>query len=116
MTKYLFVYRNEPMPKDLPAPSPEQMQAILAEWGVWIEKFMKTGNIVDPGDALKECGKVLRDGGAAVTDGPYAEAKEILGGYSIVQAESYDHALTIAKDCPGAKHGSLEIRELAGYA
>lgn len=113
MPKYLFVYRNEPMPV---APSPEQMQAALAEWGVWIEKFMKSGNIVDPGDGLKECGKVLRKAGTAVTDGPFVEAKEILGGYSVVQADSYDAAVAIAKECPGAKYGTLEIRELAGYS
>jgi hypothetical protein len=112
MAKYLFIYRNEPMPVQ---PSPEEMQAALAEWGVWVEKFMKSGNILDPGDGLKECGKVLRMAGTAVTDGPYVEAKEILGGYSVVQADSYDAAVTIAKECPGAKYGTLEIRELAGY-
>jgi hypothetical protein len=113
MPKYLFIYRNEPMVHGA-APSPEEMQAVLAQWGVWIEKFMKTGNILDPGDGLKECGKVLR-AGKPVTDGPFVEAKEILGGYSIVQADSYDHAVTIAKECPAANEGSLEIRELAGY-
>jgi hypothetical protein len=109
MPKYLFVYRNEPMTAP---PSPEQMQAALAEWGVWIEKFMKSGNILDPGDGLKECGKVLRKAGTTVTDGPFVEAKEILGGYSVISADSYDAAVKIAKECPGACHGSLEIREL----
>lgn len=112
MPKFLFVYRNEPMTAP---PSPEEMQAVLGLWGVWIEKFMKTGNILDPGDGLKECGKVLRPG-AAVTDGPFVEAKEILGGYSVIQADNYDHAVKIAQECPGSQHGSLEIRELAGHA
>lgn len=113
MPKYLFIYRNEPMPAP---PSPEEMQGVLAQWGVWIEKFMKSGNILDPGDGLKECGKVLRQGGAAVTDGPFVEAKEILGGYSVIQAANYDEAVTVAKECPGALHGTLEIRELAGFS
>lgn len=113
MPKYLFVYRDA---TTTAPPSPEAMQAVLAEWGAWIEKFMKTGSILDPGDALKECGRVLRKGGTAVTDGPFVEAKEILGGYSVIQADSYDAAVAIAKECPGSKHGTLEIRELAGFA
>ncbi len=113
MPKYLFVYRSEPMTAP---PAPEEIQAALAQWGVWIEKFMKSGNILDPGDALKECGKVLKKAGTVVSDGPFAEAKEILGGYSVVQADSYDHAVAIAKECPGALHGTLEIRELAGFS
>lgn len=113
MAKYLFIYRE---PSTSAPPSPEQIQAILAEWGAWIEKFMKSGNILDPGDALKETGRVLDNRGTRVTDGPFVEAKEILGGYSVIQAESYDHAVTIAKECPAAMHGTLEIRELAGFA
>lgn len=51
-----------------------------------------------------------------MSDGPFLEAKEILGGYSIIQAASYDRAVQIAKECPVVLHGgSIEIRELAGY-
>ena len=81
----------EPMAK---APSPEEMQGALKMWGDWIGKFMATGEMVDGGDGLKETGKVVR-GGGIVSDGPFMEAKEILGGYSIVQVPSYDRAVAI---------------------
>ncbi len=112
MPKFLFVYRGRPMPK---APSPEEMQAALKVWGDWIGKFMTSGEILDGGDGLKETGKVVR-GAGVVTDGPFMEAKEILGGYSIVQVPGYDRAIAIAAECPAVMFGgNVEIRELAGY-
>ncbi|MFT3878960.1 MAG: YciI family protein [Gemmatales bacterium] len=111
--KFLFVYRDATTTK---MPSPDQMQELMARWGAWIEKFMKTGQMVDPGDALQPTGKVLRAGGVT-TDGPFVEAKELLGGYSVIQVDTYEQALAIAKECPAHKDGSsIEIRELAGLA
>jgi hypothetical protein len=111
MTKYLFLYWNPPSP-DRPM-SPADMQAIYAQWNAWKDKFKS--QILDLGDALKGGGKILKAG--QVTDGPHMEAKEIIGGYSIVQAESYEHALTVARECPVTlmPGGSIEIRELAGF-
>jgi hypothetical protein len=64
---------------------------------------------------LKPTGKVVRTGGV-VSDGPFVESKEVLGGYSIIQAGSYEEALRIAKECPHHQGpGSIEIREMAGY-
>jgi hypothetical protein len=114
MPKYLFVYRD---PRDQAAmqPSPEQIQEALKQWGAWIEKFAKTGNILDGGDALLPTGKMVRPNGV-VTDGPFPESKEVLGGYSVISADSYAHAVKIANECPAVLHGgSIEIREFAGY-
>ncbi len=110
MAKFLFVYRND-AEQDQIAPSPEQMQAIMQEWGAW---FAKVGpGIVDGGDGLMPTGKLLR--GTTVTDGPFIEAKELVGGYSVVQAENYDQAVEYAKSCPIIGYGgSIEIREMAG--
>lgn len=111
--KFLFVYRDATTAK---MPSPEQMQDLLARWGAWIEKFMKLGQLVDPGDALQPTGKLLRPNGV-ITDGPFVEAKELLGGFSVVQVDTYDQALAIAKECPAHTDGSsIEIREMAGLA
>lgn len=112
MAKFLFIYRDPAEPAQ--PPSPEEMQGFLAMWGDWFQKCGQS--IVDGGDALAPTGRVLSPGGV-VTDGPYVEGKEILGGYSVVQAESYEAALEIAKECPIAKvGGQIEIREFAGYA
>jgi len=54
----------------------------------------------------------IRDGETLITDGPFAETKEQLGGYYLIDVESLDEALEIAARCPGAKHGSVEVRPL----
>lgn len=93
------------------APSPTQMQQMYAAFGAWQEKFK--ANIVDMGGKLKPGGKIVTDTG--VTDGPFAETKEVVGGYMVVAAESYDDAVRIARECPGVirRGSSVEIREIA---
>ena len=68
--------------------------------------------IVPGGDGLKHSGRVVKAG--LVTDGPYVEAKEIIVSFTIIQADNYDAALAIARECPPGH--TIEIRELAGYA
>lgn len=110
-TKYLLLYRNPPAPDR--QPSPEEMQQMFAQWNAWKEKFKK--QIVDVGDGLKHGGKMLKDG--RVTDGPLMEAKEIIGGYSVIQAGSFEEAIEVARECP-ANHmpgAVIEIREMMGF-
>jgi hypothetical protein len=112
MAKYLFVYRGS-----VPSapPSPAEIQASFQKWGEWIGKFTQSGQMIDPGDGLQMSGKVVRLTGI-VSDGPYVESKEVVGGYSIVQADDYDQAVAIARECPAVDGGgSVEIRQLAGY-
>ena len=70
------------------------------------------------GDGLKHTGRLLKAG--LVTDGPYVETKEIIASFAVIQADDYDAALAIARECPGFPWPDggwdLEIRELAGYA
>jgi hypothetical protein len=111
MTKYLFLYRNPPSPDY--QPSPEEMQQMFAQWATWKEKFK--AHVVDVGDGLKHGGKLLSNG--TVTDGPFSEAKEIIGGFSIIQAESYDQAVAVARECPIVymPNSTIEIREMMGF-
>ena len=111
--KYLLVYRIPCTEEPREPPSPEQMQAMLAQWDAWKKQFKL--NIVDAGDGLQRSGRSLYQG--VVTDGPYIEAREIVGGYSIVRADSYEAAVEVARACPIAfvPGGRIEIRELAGY-
>ncbi len=111
MTKYLFLYWNPPGPEK--QPSPEEMQQMLAQWAAWKEKFK--AQVVDMGDGLAHGGRTIR--GDEILDGPYPEAKEIIGGFSIIEAKDYDEAIRVAKECPimfmpGA---SIEIRQMMGY-
>ncbi len=108
MQRFLFIRRNSGGPQE--RPSPAQQQEMYAAFGAWQEKFK--ANIVDMGGRLKPGGKVVRS--AAVTDGPFVEAKELVGGFMIVSAASYDEALEVARQMPGWTPGSsIEIREIA---
>jgi hypothetical protein len=111
--KYLLVYRIPCTEEPKVPPSPEEMQAMFARWDAWKTQFKR--NIVDVGDGLKRTGKSLH--GGVVTDGPYIESREIVGGYSVLRASSYEEALTVARACPIASvpGGRIEVRELAGY-
>ncbi len=112
MAKFLFVYRNDTDNMDLP--SPEEMQEVMAAWGAWFDKMGDA--IIDGGDGLMPEGKTVAADGA-VTDGPFMEGKELLGGYSVVQADSLDEAVEMAQGCPiRATGGSIEIRQLAGLS
>lgn len=108
--KYLVFMRSIPG-KQEPL-SPAQMQEMYAAFNAWKEKFK--ANIVEMGGKLKPGGKMLTASG--VTDGPFVEAKEIVGGYMVVAAASYDGAIEVARGCPGlvAPGTSVEIREIAG--
>jgi hypothetical protein len=110
-TKFLFLYRKPA--EGAPHPSPDQLQAMFANWMAWKTKFNQ--EIIDLGDGLKPGGAVFK--GGVLTDGPFIEAKEIMGGYSIVQTTSLARAGEIARECPMNHNpgASIEIRELAGY-
>ena len=113
MAKFLFVYRGS-VEASQKQPSPEEMQEIMGQWGAWFGQLGEA--VIDGGDALLPMGKVVK-ADAPVTDGPFIEAKEMVGGYSIIQADDLDQAAEHAKGCPVvAEGGSVEIRELAGYA
>ncbi len=88
MAKFLLLYRDAAEPRS--QPSPEEMQAFLAMWGEWFQQFGP--KIVDEGDALLPTGRVLKPGGE-VANGPYVEAKEVIGGFSVVEAEHYEAAV-----------------------
>ena len=111
MAKFMFVYRGgEGHPEDM---SPEQMQQIMQTWMNWIQGGVEAGWMIDGGDALTPEGRVVQPD-LSVTDGPFAESKELVGGYSMVEAADFDAACEIAKSCPmPAAGGSVEVRMLA---
>jgi hypothetical protein len=109
LAKFLFIYRESTESRC--QPSPEEMQALQAAWYTWMQKF-SSAFVPGGGDGLKETGRLLKNG--LVTDGPYVEAKEIIVSFGIIQADDYDAAVAIARECPPGH--TIEIRELAGYA
>lgn len=114
MPNFLFIYRggDEEMSKY----SPEEIQQYMQKWMDWISQGFAAGWMVDPGDALTPEGKVV-NARKVVTDGPFVESKEVVGGYSVIKADSLDKAAEIAKTNPALlTGGKVEVRVLAGLA
>jgi len=108
--KYLFIQRSDPAQQP-PPPTPAQLQQIYAAFNAWMEKYK--ANITDMGGKLEPSGRTLSNSG--VTDGPFPEAKEIIGGFMVLTADNYEQALEVARGfpsamCPGS---SIEIREIS---
>jgi hypothetical protein len=109
MKDFLFIYRNEPANNQ---PSPEEMQENMNRWINWLGGLGAQGKLVDRGSSLHPTGKVVKQN-SIVTDGPYTEIKETLGGYSIVKAESLEEAAKLAEGCPIFNGGgNVEVREI----
>ena len=105
---YLCIQRSQPGKGE--KPSPTQMEEMYAKFNAWKEKFQE--NIVDMGGKLG-AGRIVTSQGA--TDGPFVEAKEVIGGYMIVSAESLEEAMEVARQSPGVwmPGSSIEIREIS---
>lgn len=108
MPKYLCILRSEN--SECESPSPAQMQEMYAKFNAWKDKFSR--NIVDMGGKLSGSSSVLTSQGAA--DGPFVEAKEIVGGFMIIKADDMDQAIEVVSESPGAptSRSSVEIREI----
>ena len=94
--------------------SPEEMQAVVQRYHAWSMELAGAGRLL-MGEKLKDGeGKVLRGpaGAMSVTDGPFVETKEIIGGFWIVEADDLEHAVEVVSGCPHLENGSLEIREI----
>jgi hypothetical protein len=81
----------------------------MAEIGAWYEKYGSAGKLADPGFQLEGPDKARTVRARGVTDGPYIEAKEVLGGYSLLEADSIDEAVEISKTWPGVDSGWIVI-------
>jgi len=105
MKKYLYVFRGG---RDgFEDQSPEDMQAHMQRWGEWMQKAAADGF------PLQREGKVVGDNAKVITDGPFTEGKEVVGGYVIIEAKDMDHAMEISKGCPIFEFGgTTEIREI----
>jgi hypothetical protein len=111
MKDFLFVYRVDA--SKLAQRSPEEMQANTQRWMDWIGSIAAQNKLSDRGNRLVPDGKVVRPD-HIVTDGPYTELKESLGGYSIVKAGSMDEAIELAHGCPVFESGgNVEVREIS---
>jgi len=106
MSEFILVYRGR-----LDAASPEARQQHTQKWLAWFKDLSAQGYVKDMGRPLETGGKVVTGQRKAIQDGPYAEAKDVIGGYSIIEADDLDEAAEISKGCPILEvGGSVEVR------
>jgi hypothetical protein len=111
MNEFVFLYRGGM--SDAVQPSPEEMQQQMTRWQTWLEKLSKEGVLKDFGSPLQNQGKRVAAGGV-ITDGPFSDGKELIGGYSIVKASDLSNAADIARGCPIFEYGgTVEVRPVA---
>lgn len=109
MKEFMLIFRMPPM-GDF-QPTPEQMQESIKHWQDWIGGIAAQGNFVSA-NQLGFSGRTLKADGV-ITDGPYAEVKEIMGGYVIVKANDLDEAVAMAHGCPiFMVGGHVEVRDI----
>lgn len=107
MKEFLMIFRSEQM--DYSKLSPEQTQAILKQWQDWMGGIAAKGNFGGTNRLFPE-GKTIKPN-KVVSDGPYMEGKELIGGYLIVKADSIDEAVEMGKGCPIFNNGGhVEVR------
>jgi hypothetical protein len=110
MSQFLYVYRMTAAAREAANESPESAQQNMQRWMKWLADIEARGHLKDRGQPLEFGGKVVRSD-KAVTDGPYVEAKDLIGGYSIVEARDIDQAVELSHGCPVlARGGSVEVR------
>lgn len=115
MPKFMLnAYSAMEMPEEVEL-TPEFIQAIIEKYNNWTAKLRDSGHLLDVNKLTDGAGRVLRGHGATqtVTDGPYAEAKEVIGGYWLVEASGYDEAVELTRDCPHLEFGgTMEVRQV----
>jgi hypothetical protein len=110
MSEYVMLYRNT---AEATAGSPDQQQQKMVKWRAWFQELQTKGELKSIGQPLEEGGRLVAGKKKVVTDGPYAETKDLVGGYSLIEARDLDHAAKIASGCPILENGgSVEVRQV----
>ena len=115
MQYLLLIYRNEAKHRQM---APADYEKLLAEYSAYTQSIVQSGHF-KAGDGLQPTSTAttvrVRDGKTLTTDGPFAETREQLGGYYLVEATDINAAIELAARIPGAKDGSIEVRPVMIY-
>jgi hypothetical protein len=108
MTEFVYLYRRPAKPEL----SPEKLQELMVRWQRWLEDLERKGQLTHVGHPLEmRGGGVVVDAKGTFNDGPYAETKDLIGGYSVIVAKDFDAALALTHDHPVFEMGGMiEIR------
>ena len=110
-SEFMLLFRGTDWSRGL---SPEEIQTVMTQWKEWFDGLVADGR-VKAGQPLEREGKIVSGkNGRVVADGPFAESKEAIGGYFLLEVGSLDEAVAIAKNCPGLEYGGIvEVRPVA---
>ena len=107
MSEFTYLYRGG---RDTPQ-SPEQRQKQLQKWAAWFKELGSSGHLKELGHPLEDTGKVVNGSQKTVKDGPFAEAKDVVAGFIVVEAKDLADAVELSKGCPILEvGGSVEVR------
>jgi len=108
MSDFALIYRGREYFE-----SPAEGQKHFQKWADWFKSLQESGALKTPGFPLEKTGKVVRGSAKTINDGPFAEAKDVIGGLSIVEASTLDEAAEMAAGCPILEiGGSVEVRQI----
>ncbi|HEY1429917.1 MAG TPA: YciI family protein [Candidatus Tumulicola sp.] len=108
MSEFLYLYRGGKQPED-----PAEGQKVMQKWVAWMKSLTDAGKLKDPGQPLEPGGKVVKNAAGSITDGPYAEAKDLVGGFTVVETADIDEACRLAAGCPIFDAGGIiEVRPI----
>jgi hypothetical protein len=112
MQNYLLLLRGN---NDWRSMSPEEIQVAMGKYRAWGQKLRDSGRYVGSNKLEDDNGRVMATNGGGkprVTDGPYAETKDVVGGYYMIEADSYEEVVEIAGECPHLQFGLIEVRRI----
>ena len=106
MSEYLYLYRGGSRPE-----SAAEGEQVMQKWISWMQDLETKGHLKDRGQPLEGEGKVVRGKQRSITDGPYPESKDIVGGYTLIEAKDLAQAAELAGGCPiFERDGLVEVR------
>ena len=109
MSQFLYLYRGGRNGQR----SPEDAQKTMQKWMSWLKGLGDSGHLKDQGQPLEPGGKVVKGKTKTITDGPFAEAKDLVGGFTLVEARDINEAVELSKGCPILEEdGAVEVRPI----
>jgi len=111
MSQFVFLFRSDAEGQREAMGTPERAQKSLEKWMAWIRDLEAKGHLKDPGQPLEPGGQLVRGNPRVVTDGPYAEAKDMVIGFIVIEARDLAQAVELAAGCPIVEGGgAVEVR------
>ena len=111
MSEFVYLFRTTEAEQREAMGTPEAAQKSMQGWLAWVRGLEAGGHVKDPGQPLDRTGKLIRGSKKVVTDGPYAEAKDLVLGFMVIEARDLAQAVELASGCPMLEgSGSVEIR------